>query len=145
MHDSTTLPSSFPSATLPLLPKGRTRIVWEYLLKIFSFPLISVKSVIETPLFLRILLFTLQRFKQATAFPLQGSASESTLVGLLAAKQRTVRRVQVLHPEWDEATIKGKLVAYSSGSSHNWKYSRVNSTKSPASGAGNVSEPRLTS
>jgi hypothetical protein len=45
----------------------------------------------------------------------QGSASESTLVGLLAAKERTVRRIQNLHPDWDEGTIKGKLVAYSSG------------------------------
>jgi hypothetical protein len=36
-------------------------------------------------------------------------------VGLLAAKERTVRRIQTLHPEWDEGTIKGKLIAYSSG------------------------------
>jgi hypothetical protein len=39
-------------------------------------------------------------------------------VGLLAAKQRKVRRIQALHPEWDEGTIKGKLVAYSSGNPH---------------------------
>jgi hypothetical protein len=36
-------------------------------------------------------------------------------VGLLAAKERTVRKIQTLHPEWDEGTIKGKLIAYSSG------------------------------
>jgi hypothetical protein len=73
-----------------------------------------------------------------TTFSLQGSASESTLVGLLAAKHRTVRRTQALHPEWDEATIKGKLVAYSSGSPHDRKYNRGNSTKSPGSDAGNA-------
>jgi hypothetical protein len=66
--------------------------------------------------FLCILLFKFQRFKRGTTFSLQGSASEATLVGLLAAKQRTVRRIQAVHPEWDEGTIKGKLVAYSSGS-----------------------------
>jgi hypothetical protein len=88
--------------------------------------------------FLYILLFKLQRFQRGTTFSLQGSASESTLVGLLAAKQRTVRRIQALHPEWDEGTIKGKLVAYSSGSPHDRKYSRGNSTKSPGSGAGNA-------
>jgi hypothetical protein len=38
-------------------------------------------------------------------------------VGLLAAKERTVRRIRTLHPDWDEGTIKGKLVAYSSGTS----------------------------
>jgi len=88
--------------------------------------------------FLYILLFTFQRFKRGTTLSSQGSASESTLVGLLAAKQRTVRRIQALHPEWDEGTIKGKLVAYSSGSPHDLKYSRGNSTKSPGSGAGNA-------
>ncbi|KDR23679.1 Aromatic-L-amino-acid decarboxylase, partial [Zootermopsis nevadensis] len=45
---------------------------------------------------------------------IQGSASEATLVGLLAAKERSVRRIQKLHPDWDEGTIKAKLVAYSS-------------------------------
>lgn len=49
---------------------------------------------------------------------IQGSASEATLVGLLAAKERTVRRIQTLHPEWDEGTIKGKLIAYSSDQSN---------------------------
>lgn len=49
---------------------------------------------------------------------IQGSASEATLVGLLAAKERTVRRIKTLHPEWDEGTIKGKLIAYSSDQSN---------------------------
>ncbi|XP_021929381.1 aromatic-L-amino-acid decarboxylase-like [Zootermopsis nevadensis] len=49
---------------------------------------------------------------------IQGSASEATLVGLLAAKERSVRRIQKLHPDWDEGTIKAKLVAYSSDQSN---------------------------
>lgn len=49
---------------------------------------------------------------------IQGSASEATLVGLLAARERTVRRVKSLHPEWDEGTIRSKLVAYTSDQSN---------------------------
>ncbi|XP_012262186.2 aromatic-L-amino-acid decarboxylase-like [Athalia rosae] len=49
---------------------------------------------------------------------IQGSASESTLICLLAARTLTTRRIKKLHPEWDEATIRGKLVAYSSDQSN---------------------------
>ncbi|KAK0172568.1 hypothetical protein PV328_005871 [Microctonus aethiopoides] len=49
---------------------------------------------------------------------IQGSASEATLVGLLAAKERTVRRIKTLHPDLDDAVIKSKLVAYTSDQSN---------------------------
>ncbi|KAK2584770.1 hypothetical protein KPH14_007094 [Odynerus spinipes] len=49
---------------------------------------------------------------------IQGSASETTLVCLLAAKDRTTRRIKSLHPEWDENVIRGKLVAYASDQSN---------------------------
>ncbi|XP_015602409.1 aromatic-L-amino-acid decarboxylase isoform X1 [Cephus cinctus] len=45
---------------------------------------------------------------------IQGSASEATLVGLLAAKEKTTRRIKSLHPDLDEGIIKAKLVAYTS-------------------------------
>lgn len=45
---------------------------------------------------------------------IQGSASESTLVGLLAAKERMVRLMQKNNPSLAEGDIKGKLVAYTS-------------------------------
>ncbi|XP_071440076.1 aromatic-L-amino-acid decarboxylase-like [Hetaerina americana] len=49
---------------------------------------------------------------------IQGSASESTLLALLAAKDRTVRRIKKERPDWDEGMIKAKLVAYSSDQSN---------------------------
>ncbi|XP_044742779.1 3,4-dihydroxyphenylacetaldehyde synthase 2-like isoform X2 [Chrysoperla carnea] len=49
---------------------------------------------------------------------IQGSASEASLVGMLAAKQRTVRRIKETDPTMDEAVIKGKLVAYASNQSN---------------------------
>jgi 3,4-dihydroxyphenylacetaldehyde synthase len=49
---------------------------------------------------------------------IQGSASESILVALLAARETTVRRVQVEHPDWTESDIRGKLVAYTSDHSN---------------------------
>ncbi|XP_020277800.1 aromatic-L-amino-acid decarboxylase-like [Pseudomyrmex gracilis] len=45
---------------------------------------------------------------------IQGSASECTLVCILAAKDYTMRRIKTLNPEMDENTIKSKLVAYTS-------------------------------
>ncbi|KAG8306417.1 hypothetical protein J6590_047825 [Homalodisca vitripennis] len=45
---------------------------------------------------------------------LQGSASEATFMGLLVAKEKTVRRVQKFHPELSVQEIKAKLVCYSS-------------------------------
>lgn len=45
---------------------------------------------------------------------IQTSASEAILVCLLTAKERTIRRVKKLHPDWDEGYIRSKLVAYTS-------------------------------
>ena len=33
----------------------------------------------------------------------------------MAARERTVRRIKSLHPDWDEGSIRSKLVAYTSG------------------------------
>ncbi|XP_060776374.1 aromatic-L-amino-acid decarboxylase [Neoarius graeffei] len=49
---------------------------------------------------------------------IQGTASEATLVALLAARSRIVKRVQVDHPEWTEVHILSKLVAYTSNQAH---------------------------
>ncbi|XP_014230308.1 aromatic-L-amino-acid decarboxylase-like [Trichogramma pretiosum] len=48
---------------------------------------------------------------------LQGSASEATLVGLLASREITVSRIKE-HSELDEGTIRSKLVAYTSDQSN---------------------------
>lgn len=45
----------------------------------------------------------------------QGTASEATLVALLGAKAKTMKRVKEVHPEWKDAEIVGKLVGYCSG------------------------------
>ncbi|KAL2728010.1 aromatic-L-amino-acid decarboxylase-like [Vespula maculifrons] len=45
---------------------------------------------------------------------IQGSASETTMICLIAAKDRKIRRIKSIHPDWDEHIIKSKLVAYSS-------------------------------
>lgn len=45
---------------------------------------------------------------------IQGSASEATLVGLLVAKERTVRKLILEDPTLDEDEIKPKLIAYTS-------------------------------
>lgn len=44
----------------------------------------------------------------------QGTASEATLVSLLAARCKAIRRVQSLDPKKSEAEILSKLVAYTS-------------------------------
>ncbi|XP_074981675.1 aromatic-L-amino-acid decarboxylase isoform X2 [Caretta caretta] len=49
---------------------------------------------------------------------IQGSASEATLVMLLAARTKTIRRVQSENPELTEAHIMSKLVAYASDQAH---------------------------
>ncbi|KAK6618924.1 hypothetical protein RUM44_003305 [Polyplax serrata] len=49
---------------------------------------------------------------------IQGSASESTFVCLLAAKHRKLRKILEEHPDLDEAFIKGKMVAYASDQSN---------------------------
>ncbi|KAB0797411.1 hypothetical protein PPYR_08405 [Photinus pyralis] len=45
---------------------------------------------------------------------IQGSASESTFIALLTAKERMVRNIKNVHPQLDEGLIKAKLVAYTS-------------------------------
>jgi len=45
---------------------------------------------------------------------IQGTASEATLVGLLAAKEKTVNFLKRTNPSLSEADIKGKLIAYTS-------------------------------
>ncbi|KAJ7413031.1 Aromatic-L-amino-acid decarboxylase [Willisornis vidua] len=47
-----------------------------------------------------------------------GSASEATLISLLAARTKTIRRVQSEKPELTEAEIMGRLVAYASDQAH---------------------------
>lgn len=49
---------------------------------------------------------------------IQGSASEATLIGLLAAKERMVRKMQAQNPALQDGEIKAKLVAYSSDQSN---------------------------
>lgn len=49
---------------------------------------------------------------------IQGSASESILVAVLAAREQSVKRVKQEHPEWSESDIRGKLIAYSSDQSN---------------------------
>nr|BDD85276.1 alpha methyl dopa resistant protein 1 [Ischnura senegalensis] len=49
---------------------------------------------------------------------IQGSASEASLVALLAAKERTVQRIKKERPDVDEGDIKAKLVAYTSDQSN---------------------------
>lgn len=44
----------------------------------------------------------------------QGSASEATLIALLAARTKTIKQVQSKKPELTEAEIMGRLVAYAS-------------------------------
>uniref|UniRef100_A0A8C7XF38 Aromatic-L-amino-acid decarboxylase n=1 Tax=Oryzias sinensis TaxID=183150 RepID=A0A8C7XF38_9TELE len=47
-----------------------------------------------------------------------GTASEATLVSLLAARCKAIRRVQLLDPKKSEAEILSKLVAYTSEQAH---------------------------
>ncbi|XP_054427362.1 aromatic-L-amino-acid decarboxylase isoform X2 [Pteronotus mesoamericanus] len=49
---------------------------------------------------------------------IQGSASEATLMALLAARSRAIRRLQAAHPELTDAAIMEKLVAYFSDQAH---------------------------
>ncbi|KAG9345057.1 hypothetical protein JZ751_009598 [Albula glossodonta] len=49
---------------------------------------------------------------------IQGTASEATIVALLAARSRTVRQIQAQSPEHTEMDIISKLVAYSSDQAH---------------------------
>ncbi|GBP60907.1 Aromatic-L-amino-acid decarboxylase [Eumeta japonica] len=49
---------------------------------------------------------------------IQGTASEATLVALLAAKSRMLQRTKEQHPEWTEAEIVSKLVGYCNKQAH---------------------------
>ncbi|XP_055544576.1 3,4-dihydroxyphenylacetaldehyde synthase [Wyeomyia smithii] len=49
---------------------------------------------------------------------IQGSASESTFVAVLVAREQAVRRLKLEHPELTEAEIRGRLVAYTSDQSN---------------------------
>lgn len=46
---------------------------------------------------------------------IQGTASEATLVALLAAKAHTIHKMKAEHPGWTEADIVPKLIGYASG------------------------------
>ncbi|XP_026279511.1 aromatic-L-amino-acid decarboxylase-like isoform X1 [Frankliniella occidentalis] len=54
---------------------------------------------------------------------IQGSASEATLVAMLAARDRMVRRVRQDHPKLSDGEIRAKLVAYTSDQANSsvWK------------------------
>lgn len=49
---------------------------------------------------------------------IQGSASEATLVALLAARTKVIRQLQAASPELTQAAIMEKLVAYTSDQAH---------------------------
>ncbi|XP_012262172.1 aromatic-L-amino-acid decarboxylase [Athalia rosae] len=49
---------------------------------------------------------------------IQGTASEATLVALLGAKAKMLKKVKDQHPEWTDNEIVGKLVAYGSCQAH---------------------------
>lgn len=45
---------------------------------------------------------------------IQGTASEATLVALLGAKAKMMKQIKEEHPDWEDAIITSKLVAYCS-------------------------------
>nr|CAD7608261.1 unnamed protein product [Timema genevievae] len=49
---------------------------------------------------------------------IQGTASEATLVALLGAKARALRRAKQEHPEWTDMDIVSRLVGYGSDQAH---------------------------
>ncbi|XP_053349635.1 aromatic-L-amino-acid decarboxylase [Clarias gariepinus] len=49
---------------------------------------------------------------------IQGTASEASLVSLLAARSKIMKKVQGDHPDWTEMHIMSKLVAYTSSQAH---------------------------
>lgn len=58
----------------------------------------------------------------------KGTASEATLVSLLAAKMKTLKRVQSSNPELDGSQIVGQLIAYASGMYYICNYMNSNAT-----------------
>lgn len=59
---------------------------------------------------------------------IQGTASEATLVALLGAKAKMMKKVKEEHPDWEDSIIVPKLVGYCSGMSR--KFYRIKSDKS---------------
>nr|BDD85275.1 dopa decarboxylase [Ischnura senegalensis] len=49
---------------------------------------------------------------------IQGTASEATLVALLGAKAKAIKKAKEEHPDWDDYKIVSKLVAYASDQAH---------------------------
>ncbi|XP_075150252.1 alpha methyl dopa-resistant [Haematobia irritans] len=49
---------------------------------------------------------------------IQGSASESILVAIMAAREQAVKRLTKEHPDMSESNIRGKLIAYASDQSN---------------------------
>lgn len=49
---------------------------------------------------------------------MQGSASEAILVAMLTAREQSVQRLKMEHPELGENDIRGKLIMYSSRQSN---------------------------
>ncbi|RNA27256.1 dopa decarboxylase, partial [Brachionus plicatilis] len=49
---------------------------------------------------------------------IQGTASESVLVTLLSARNKTIQEVKTKHPDWTDHEIRSKLVAYCSEQAH---------------------------
>lgn len=45
---------------------------------------------------------------------IQGTASESLLVTLLSARNKTIQETKIKHPDWNDHEIRSKLVAYCS-------------------------------
>lgn len=92
-----------------------------YLLIIFNFQMSSpvcTELEVLTMNWLGKLIGLPEEFLNCSSGPgggvIQGSASEATLVGLLVAKEKTVRKLIKLNPDLDEDEIKPKLVAYTS-------------------------------
>ena len=60
----------------------------------------------------------ISNFRQITFILFQGTASEATLVALLAARSRMVQKMKEKDPSIEESSILAKLVAYTSDQAH---------------------------
>jgi glutamate/tyrosine decarboxylase-like PLP-dependent enzyme len=49
---------------------------------------------------------------------IQGTASESTLVAILSAKNKAIGEFKNQHPEWSESDVRSKLAIYCSEQAH---------------------------
>ncbi|XP_008553532.1 3,4-dihydroxyphenylacetaldehyde synthase-like [Microplitis demolitor] len=110
-------PNSYPSVVGELLSAGIGGIGFSWL----SSPVMTELEVV-TMNWLGKMLGLPEEFLNCSQGPgggvIQGSASEATLIGLLTAKELTVRRIKKENPDMDEAMIKTKLVAYTSNQSN---------------------------